>query len=443
MVTIEELKLGNRTLEALKFLLEQTTELETVISQINISEIKDANTLTKEQIATLQDVKNAVETINSDLSLKKSDFDEKKADFDSKNNTALSNFAFIANNVEKINKTSDLLAEAKAILEQIKPIEQRAKTALETLANSQSKFTELEALKATLLELKRSLENINTTGLINDNTISETTTYSSQKVEGLVSNAKITLAADIKSKTDSLTTIINNQKQSITTLDSKINSTQDNLNSLASSVSGALEQKADKTTFNTFVAKTTDDLNLKANKNDLPSVAYLEATFLKKTDKIDAYTKEESDEKFALKDDLPPLATETKVGITKLKNIINAKQTDAAVTEKAVSDAIEAMKNSIAGTAKLSSNGYIKLPSGLILQWMRATSGGTQLFPITFPNECFFVSATHTALQGSTEAVGLVSTRSFNNSRATFWSSQSGSGAMISGQCLLIFAIGW
>ena len=52
MVTIEELKLGNRTLEALKFLLSQITELETAISQINISEIKDENTLTKEQIAT-------------------------------------------------------------------------------------------------------------------------------------------------------------------------------------------------------------------------------------------------------------------------------------------------------------------------------------------------------------------------------------------------------
>ena len=38
------------------------------------------------------------------------------------------------------------------------------------------------------------------------------------------------------------------------------------------------------------------------------------------------------------------LATETKAGITKLKNVITAKQEDAAVTEKAVSDAIEANK---------------------------------------------------------------------------------------------------
>lgn len=365
MITIEELKLGNRTLEALKFLLTQITELETAINQINISEIKDANSLTKQQTATLQDVKVAVESINTELSSKKSDFDdkkqnfdtnlsmfrndkadfdEKKADFDSKNNTALSNFAFIANNVEKINKTSDLLAEAKAILEQIKPIEQRAKTALEILANSQSKFAELDALKATLLELKRSLENISITGLISNNTISETTAYSSKKVEDIVSNAKTTLTADIKSKTDSLTTIMDNQKQSIATLDSKINSTQGNLNNLISSVSAVLGQKADKTTFNIFVAKTTNDLSLKANINDVPSVASLETLFLKKTDKIDAYNKTESNDKFALKTELPELATEEKAGIAKLKNVITAKQEDVAVTEKAVAEAIEANK---------------------------------------------------------------------------------------------------
>ena len=196
--------------------------------------------------------------------------------------------------------------------------------------------------------------------------------------------------------------------------------------------------------FKLQIANASESIILKVDNNIvLATRKWCEKMFLKIKDKIDAYNKTESDEKFALKDDLPELATEIEAGIAKLKNVINAKQTDAAVTEKAVSDAIEAMKNSVAGTAKLSTNGYIKLPSGLILQWMRATSGGMQLFPITFPNECFFVSATHTAQQGSTEAVGLVSTRSFSNSRATFWSSQSGSGAMISGQCLLIFAIGW
>ena len=193
--------------------------------------------------------------------------------------------------------------------------------------------------------------------------------------------------------------------------------------------------------FKLQISNANESIVLKVDNNVvLATRKWSENQFLKKTDKIDAYTKKQSDNLFITKEDI---ATETKEGITKLKNIINAKQTDAAVTEKAVSDAIEAMKNIVAGTAKLTPNGYIKLPSGLILQWMRATSGGTQFFPITFPNECFFVSATHTSQQGSPESVGLVSTKSFNNSRATFWSSQSGSGAMISGQCLLIFAIGW
>ena len=45
------------------------------------------------------------------------------------------------------------------------------------------------------------------------------------------------------------------------------------------------------------------------------------------------------------------LATETKAGITKLKNSITAKQEDAAVTEKAVSNAIEANKSIGVGQA--------------------------------------------------------------------------------------------
>ena len=52
-------------------------------------------------------------------------------------------------------------------------------------------------------------------------------------------------------------------------------------------------------------------------------------------------TKKWSDNKFALKDDLPSLATETKAGITKLKNSITAQQEDAAVTEKAVREFVD------------------------------------------------------------------------------------------------------
>lgn len=333
MVTIEELKLGNRTLEALKFLLSQITELETTISQIDISEIKDANTLTKEQIATLQDVKNAVESINIELSSKKSDFDEKKqnfdtnmnafrndkadfdekkADFDSKNNTALSNFAFIVNNVEKINKTSDLLAEAKAILEQIKPIEQRAKTALETLANSQSKFTELEALKATLLELKRSLENISTTGLINDNSASTTATYSSTKINSLLvekldaseknkyvslENGKI--KAEILPDIDATT--LNGKKADEFELKSESTTKYGNLNQSVERVKGSLNQGLNSLS-NSLGTKISS--NLKGVANGVASLDNLGKIPIEQLPKIDAYTKEQSDNKFAPKTEL-------------------------------------------------------------------------------------------------------------------------------------------
>lgn len=370
MVTIEELKLGNRTLEALKFLLSQITELETTISQIDISEIKDANTLTKEQIATLQDVKNAVETINSDLSLKKSDFDEKKqnfdtnmnafrndkadfdekkADFDSKNNTALNNFAFIASNVEKINSVSALLAEAKNVLETIKPIEQRTQAALNTIANSQAKFDELDALKAKLLELKRSLENISTTGLINDNSASTTATYSSTKINNLLvekldaseknkyvslENGKI--KAEILPDIDATT--LNGKKADVFELKRDSQIKFDTLNQNVERVKGSLNQGLNSLS-NSLGTKISS--NLKGVANGVATLNNLGKIPIEQLPKIDAYTKEESDEKFALKDDLPELATETKAGITKLKNSVTSKAEDATVTEKALVDFVQ------------------------------------------------------------------------------------------------------
>lgn len=368
MVSIEELKLGNETLEALKYLLLNVSELEVELKTIDMEELRQANTLTKEQIATLQDVKNAVETISSDLSLKKSDFDEKKqnfdtnlstfrndkadfdekkADFDSKNNTALSNFAFIASNVEKINKTSDLLAEAKSILETIKPIEQKAQTVLETLANSQNKFTELDALKTTLLELKKSLKNISTTGLIKDDSASATTTYSSQKLDSLL-NKKLDISdkeamfSDGKIKAELLPNInattldgkgtdyFEAKSESTTkysTLSQSVERVKGSLNQGLNSLSNSLGTKISSALKGVANGVATLDNSGKIPSSQLPE--------------IDTYTKEQSNDKFAPITSLPSLATETKAGITKLKNSITAKQEDAAVTEKAVSDFVQ------------------------------------------------------------------------------------------------------
>ena len=360
MVTIEELKLGNRTLEALKFLLSQITELETAISQINISEIKDANTLTKEQIATLQDVKNTVESINIELSSKKSDFDEKKqnfdtnmnafrndkadfdekkADFDSKNNTAISNFAFITNNVEKINSVSALLTEAKSVLETIKPIEQRTQAALDTIANSQAKFAELDALKATLLELKRSLESISTTGIINDNSASTTTTYSSTKIntltQGVLKNTDASennIGGKIVRRNAAgniyATNIYINElaKAEVSTIKASLtadkwrflvrNSDEGILKSmsikdfLAGQEVDAYTRAQSDAKFElkgTAYSKPESDAKYlrKVDKIDAYSKIECNATFLKKTEKIDSYSKTESDTRYAQKASIP------------------------------------------------------------------------------------------------------------------------------------------
>lgn len=97
--------------------------------------------------------------------------------------------------------------------------------------------------------------------------------------------------------------------------------------------------------FKLQIANANESIVLKVDNNVvLATRKWSDATFMKKTDKIDAYTKKESDKKFALKDDLPDLATDEQAGVVKIKNIINAKQTDTAVTEKAVAEAIEANK---------------------------------------------------------------------------------------------------
>ena len=96
--------------------------------------------------------------------------------------------------------------------------------------------------------------------------------------------------------------------------------------------------------------------------------AIAEATYLKKTDKIDAYTKKESDEKFALKDDLPPLATEAKAGIVKLTNTTNGNAEDATVTQKAINEKLTEMRGKVKivdfGTVTINKRYVINNPFG-------------------------------------------------------------------------------
>ncbi len=105
--------------------------------------------------------------------------------------------------------------------------------------------------------------------------------------------------------------------------------------------------------FKLQIANASDSIILKVDNNVvLATRKWSDATFLKKTDKIDAYTKRESDDKFAPKTSLPSLATETKEGITKLKNAITAKAEDAAVTEKALVEFVQSHTPPALGVAQ-------------------------------------------------------------------------------------------
>ena len=97
-----------------------------------------------------------------------------------------------------------------------------------------------------------------------------------------------------------------------------------------------------------YIAKSQNtNKNPSENKEIWHVVAnkeWCEQTFLNKNDKIDAYNKKQTDDKFVAKTDK---ATETKAGITKLKNSITTSQEDVAVTEKAVTDFVAASQNGL------------------------------------------------------------------------------------------------
>lgn len=52
-------------------------------------------------------------------------------------------------------------------------------------------------------------------------------------------------------------------------------------------------------------------------------------------------------------------------------------------------------------------DGYVKLPGGVILQWAytSAASGATVTFPLAFPSACFFVAPIHQGTNGTVNMV--------------------------------------
>ncbi|MBN7287913.1 phage tail protein [Campylobacter curvus] len=88
--------------------------------------------------------------------------------------------------------------------------------------------------------------------------------------------------------------------------------------------------------FKLQIANASESIILKVDNNIvLATRKWCEKMFLKLKDKIDAYTKQESDDKFVAKTDI---ATEDSAGIFKVTNEITGSRNDVAVTEKAVAN---------------------------------------------------------------------------------------------------------
>lgn len=166
MVSIEELKLGNETLEALKYLLLNVSELEGELKTIDMEELRQNNILIKKN-----------------------------------------------------------LAETKETLETIKPLEQKAQNVFNELAKTQEKLTELDALRKKIENLS-ALGLVNDTLVDTDHTyssskinklIENTSLSTTTSLKSFVSN-------ELKMSSDSLESKYATLSQSISTLQSSLSS---------------------------------------------------------------------------------------------------------------------------------------------------------------------------------------------------------------------------
>ena len=224
------------------------------------------------------------------------------------------------------------LREIKASIERVNEAFNASKALFdESKDDFDSKYNKVAQILATFDTLKAQIEEVLKSGTINDNTEALISTFSSKKIMDLLNEAKGVI--DEKFSTIHKNGII------------PWSSTLEYPAGAISVLNGKLYQ-----------AKT-QNINKKPSENKeewrvLASEEWCEQTFLNKDDKIDAYAKQESDEKFAPITSLPPLATETKAGIAKLKNSVTAKAEDTAVTEKAMVEFVQSHTPPALGVAQ-------------------------------------------------------------------------------------------
>ena len=225
----------------------------------------------------------------------------------------------IKSDIEKINEA---IAADKAIFDTNKK-------------DFDGKYNKIAEIIKTFDTLKAQIEEVLKSGIINDSAEALISTFSSKKIMDLLNEAKGVVD-------EKFSTI---HKNGI----APWNSTLEYPAGAISVLNGKLYQ-----------AKTQNtNKNPSENKEEwrvLASEEWCEQTFLNKDEKIDAYTKQKSDDKF-----------------TQFSHFLSSN----------------------------AQNGYTKLPNGLIIQWGVDTnvSQGENikptLFPIAFPTACFAMTVAH------------------------------------------------
>lgn len=105
MVTIEELKLGNKTLEALKFLLLQINELDVILNELNFEELREANTQAKTQIEVLNNIKTLILNTEKSISQVKASIDSRSEEI----NTTKREIEDVKTNIMKVKDDATLM----------------------------------------------------------------------------------------------------------------------------------------------------------------------------------------------------------------------------------------------------------------------------------------------------------------------------------------------
>lgn len=105
MVTIEELKLGNKTLEALKFLLLQINELDVILNELNFEELREANAQAKTQIEVLNNIKTLVLNAEKSISQVKASIDSRSEEI----NTTKREIEDVKTNIMKVKDDATLM----------------------------------------------------------------------------------------------------------------------------------------------------------------------------------------------------------------------------------------------------------------------------------------------------------------------------------------------